>query len=538
MRRKLRLLAAIATLFVVLVAIGSFVYMIGKIHSSGERSSEAEYSILRNALMSIQSRADLQTDLLRNRLMALFQGSDRLLAVKVLDESGLVLWKIPTKSRYFALPNETQVRSGYSAPPFSTVVLSTPLIDGMKATALYTTLKRSDISSAVLPSFIIALVWFAALIIAFIFLLKDSNIQKEPAGIDVPPLIETSQEVSEVSEPQETPEAPKPEELPELEPKSEAEPINETSETNSSLEASWLNPSIREGASGKNFEESFARLEEEVREWSSRKPLDLSTSAPTTVPALDPYQASEPKATPLPLAVEAEEESIGEELQEKLEETESNEEDERSLPDKSPDTKESDVDEAEKLLKEFEQISAQAKIQPPISEATKFQAKQVDALRRDLADLSLSLSLQNPGLEQCLSEELGKSRADLALILIHCGLSSDTDPVAIALSVTLKDYIGSKDLVFELYKGAFAVVLPSVDLGAALKMSEDLADVLSATYSLYNDLEGEAPVYLGISARSNRSVDAFKLYREASTAVHKAYSGGPSKILAFRPKTE
>jgi len=33
-------------------------------------------------------------------------------------------------------------------------------------------------------------------------------------------------------------------------------------------------------------------------------------------------------------------------------------------------------------------------------------------------------------------------------------------------------------------------------------------------------------------------VDAYKIYCEASTAVHKAFSGSHSRILAFRPKAE
>ena len=151
----------------------------------------------------------------------------------------------------------------------------------------------------------------------------------------------------------------------------------------------------------------------------------------------------------------------------------------------------------------------------------------------------MSLSLSDSQLEARLNEELGRNiRTDISLMLIHCAVSSRSDPAAVALAVTIKDYIGSKDLIFELYKGAFAVVLPSVDLGGALKMSEDLADVLSATLSLYRDIEGDAPVYIGISARSDRRVDAYKIYREASTAVHKAYSGSHSRILAFRPKAE
>ena len=55
-------------------------------------------------------------------------------------------------------------------------------------------------------------------------------------------------------------------------------------------------------------------------------------------------------------------------------------------------------------------------------------------------------------------------------------------------------------------------------------MSEDLADVLSATLSLYRDIEGEAPVYIGISARSDRRVDAYKIYP-------RGFDGGPQGIF-------
>ena len=238
---------------------------------------------------------------------------------------------------------------------------------------------------------------------------------------------------------------------------------------------------------------------------------------------------------PTPPAPAPAEDSLEEEIQEEFEEMDADG-DERPLPDEIP-SPEAHGFEAEELLKEFEELSSD---DAPVQQAQspRLPAPVSENGKRDLTDLSLPLSLQHTGLEARLAEGIARSGADLALILIHCGLASDTDPAAAALAVTLRDYIGTADLVFELYKGGFAVVLPSVDLGSALKMSEDLADVLAATYSLYRDLDGEAPVYLGISARSSRVVDAFKLYREASTAVHKAYSGGPSKILAFRPKSE
>ncbi|MCX7026234.1 MAG: hypothetical protein NT061_01820 [Spirochaetes bacterium] len=539
MRRILRLLVAAATLLVVLVAVGFFVYGIGKINSSGERSSEAEYSILRNTLVPMQSKDELNSELFRNRLLSLFQGSERLLAIQILDESGLVLWKIPVTSRYYALPNETSARSGYIVPRSSTRVFSTPLIDGMKLTALYTTFRRSDVSRAAFPSFIMVLVWFIALAIAACFLRKDPGEEPAAVGIDAPadldekeiqPEVEadipTEAPVAEVKlEP--LPEPEKAEKAEEVE-EGEVEEIEEFEEPASGIGSSWLTSSAKEDTSGKKFEESLARLEEEVREWSSRKPSTPGSGAAPAARIENP-----PPVSPEP---ESADDSSVEEIQEELEEMKSFK-DERPIPDEAPVSEENEA-EADELLKEFDEISAEEKTPQPALEPKPQSKGALESEKRDLSGLPLSLSLQNPALEGCLAEELGRSGADLALILIHCGLASDTDPAAVALSVTLRDYIGSKDLIFELYKGAFAVVLPTVDLGAALKMSEDLADVLSATYSLYRDLEEEAPVYLGISARSNRAVDAFKLYREASTAVHKAYSGGPSKILAFRPKTE
>lgn len=552
MRRKLRLLASAATLLLVLAAVGLFVYRIGSINSSGERSSEAEYSILRNTLASIQSKAELDDEALKGQLLALYQGSDRLLAAQVLDGSGLVLWRIPATSHYFASPSTAQAQPSFVSPSASTVVQSTPMADGMRLTALYTTFRRSDVSKAALPSFVMALAWFIVLALALIFQRKDPD-EAEMAGADAPAAeeveeiqpkswavapssgaakaaieAEATQAAEEpatvdetVSEPGAEDDIEVEEEFEEAEDELAADEAAE--KTASGIGSSWLSPSARKDGSGKNFEESLAKLEEEVREWSSRKPLAPAAPAPA---------AAEPSALP---AVEPADASYEEEIQEELEEMDSSEE-ERPIPEEAP-ISGSPESEAEELLKEFEEVSAEEKTVPAEPAESSLPPAQ-ELGKRDLSDLPLPLSLQNPGLESRLSGELGKSGADLALILIHCGLASDSDPAAAALSSTLKDYIGTSDLITELYKGAFAVVLPSVDLGAALKMSEDLADVLAATYSLYRDLDEEAPVYLGISARSNRQVDAFKLYREASTAVHKAYSGGPSKILAFRPKSE
>ncbi len=493
MRKTLRALVAIVSILVAVLAIVSFFYRLGDMRTSGERSSGAEYSILRNTLMSLQTERDLADPALRARLLALYKASDRLLAAQVLDPSGMTAWKIPSVSRYFALPNDSSVRSGFSAPEGSTVIFTTPLSDGMRLSALYATLRRADISTAAKLPLMVVTLWCLIVALSFLFLggkaktgvppkpADKSLVQPEtalPPEDESSPVIEAEATVNHEPGPAFEP-VQEPLDIPEDEDLREAGDLPEEPEESGIVEDKPPAP-----LSGKSFEESLAKLEEDIIDWSSRYP--------------------------------DQNEEMDEELGEELDELETSPEDE---PEENEASATAD---SRETLQEFEELNAEA-----------------TAEKKDLAELPMPLSLGDSLLEARLSEELARGpRTEVSLMLIHCGISSRTDPAAVALAVTVKDYIGTKDLIFELYKGGFAVVLPSVDLGGALKMSEDLADVLSTTLGLYRDIEGEAPVFIGISARSERKVDAYKIYREASTAVHKAFSGSQSRILAFRPKTE
>lgn len=556
MRKTLRVIMAIMSVLVAVFAFASLVYRLGEARSSGERSSGAEYSILRNALISMQTKESLQDQFLRNRLIALYKGSERLLAAQVLDESGLVVWKVPSDSAYFALPNTASVRGGFSAPEWSTVVFSTPLSENMKLLALYATVRRSDISSAAALPLIVAAVWCLILAFAILSLRKEDK-PSAPADAarvgEVKPLagdeattaesFEEAEEIDEEKEPEspEIPEAAAPGSFPE-------EGSQETSF------AEKLPPSAEAergqgpaAASNRNFEESLAKLEEEITEWSTRH-SDWSVQSDQPSRLDQASQSGQPSRQERPKEACPDEngqtrgqesrDGMDDELSEELEELESTAEEE---PDSGA---EATMEDSRESLQEFEELSAEAdgelaasgtRPQTPSAAPQRIQAQ----TKADISNLPMPLSLSDSTLEARLSEELSRNpKNDVSLMLIHCAVNSPTDPAALALAVTIKDYIGSKDLVFELYKGAFAVVLPSVDLGGTLKMSEDLADVLAATLSLYRDIEGEAPVFIGISSRADRIVDAWKIYREASTAVHKAFAGGHSRILAFRPKSE
>ncbi len=538
MRKLLRILVATASIVVALMSIASLWYRLNEARISGERSSGAEYSILRNALTSIQSDADLQDQVLRGRLQSLYKGSDRLMAVQVLDSGGLAVWKMPAESAYFALPGKGSSRNGFSAPEWSTVVYSTPLDGNMKLVALYATVLRSDFSySAKLP-LLVSGIWFLLACLAVFLLRKEkspgdagsidtSSVSFEsPPAAEPPPDTETKPETVMAEAAEITPD--------EQEVDREALAVSEEPPVESepaTPDSQGLRPS------GDGFEESLSKLEEEIIEWSSKRQEARQPRQETRdeiSESMDEEMDDDEAAETANGETDSGEETTLEDSLETLQEFEELSAEE----DKADEQREQESGlRHEETPEDMAEVVPEPIIIPSPPSPRKAQEPASAAALNDLTDLPMPLSLTEPGIESRLSQELSRSdRSEVSLMLIHCSIGGPTDPAAMALSATMKDYIGSKELIFELYKGAFAVILPSVDLGGALKMSEDLSDVLATTLGLYRDIDGEAPVYIGISARSERPVDAYKLYREASTAVHKAFSGSHSRILAFRPK--
>jgi hypothetical protein len=640
MRKTLRIIIAVISLLTAMTSFMIFSFRLSGLKTTGERSSGAEYSILRNALGSLETREGLQDILLRERLLSLYKGSERLLAAQVLDDTGLAAWRMPDGSAYFAKPDDPRSRGGFSAPSGSTIMFTTPLKGGMKLTAIYVTLKRNDFASAAKLPLLIAAIWAMMTLVAFLLLNpetgtsilpeailtskgeplfrknstrgkedrngKAENATAQPAAKDEAPnpgaaALQNTSEIPQeghATTPAETPVQAAPTSVEEsisgsLQPAQEETGVLQKPETAMPADtapvsmtaglaaASASVTSIQQPSSAVpgpgTIEDSLARLEHEISAWTGRQSQSV------------PGASATPEDTPQPLETQIDDDLVEElETLEEMDEIEAmngQKEGDRDLhpslapesPGTAPTTQpeapvqdslrnagneaEKELAETMEILQEFEDLDLESAQEPdktlpameesPEKGQVSARFESPDAAERserpraevpekqDVSSLPMPLSLQDSELETRLGTELARGpKAEISLLLIHCTVSSRSDPAAVALAVTIKDYIGSKELVFELYKGAFAVVLPSVDLGGALKMSEDLADVLAATLSLYRDLEGEAPVYIGISARSERNVDAFKLYREASTAVHKAYSGGHSRILAFRARND
>ncbi len=445
MKRTLRIILFIGTFVLLALIVGYVAWKIGEIRLLGEQSASAEYSILRNAASLIASEEDLGDQFVRDRLKSLYNASTHLLAVQVLDRNGLVLWKMPDESPYFASP-ATNPGSVFHAPGMSTIIYMTPLPDGMKLMALYSILSQRDISNIFIVPAIILSAWIVLLVVLQL-VLKEKP--KEPEEEIV------KEELTETIEKQEYHENP-------------LESASYSEEALSATQENINNTAVQETI--ENIEEEAAAAEEEEEE---------EEIAQKEVKAPENIQASQSESEAIPKPLSSSDDFLPGEFVAPAPQTEE-ETEEVPLPEVFPST-------------------------------------------LSLAELKRNLDI-----------ELQRDQ-ETSLLLIHCILSGELDPSALALGVTIRDYFASESLVFELGKGCYAAVLPGTDAGSALKVAVDLDDVLTTTASLYKDLSEEPPFYFGISARYDRVISPDRLYREAFAALEEAQERSGSRILAFKP---
>jgi hypothetical protein len=465
MKRIVRIVLFIGTLVLIAGLVGFIALKIGEFRLAGEQSASAEYTILRNAVAPITSEQEFGDQFVRDRLKSLYGASAHLLAVQVLDRNGLVLWKMPDDSPYFASP-ATSPGSVFSAPGISTVIYMTPLPEGMKLMALYSILSQRDIANTLLVP-IIALAAWIVLLVVLQFVLKE----KPAEGAEAAPA------------PAEAPSGEEPQEIAET---IEEETLEEEEEK-------------LEEATGQNIEEGApeaagmeaTELDEEMEEILQDQEVPFEEKPPVTASATETPPQPEPALDVEMLA----------HTQKVVQEEPGAQPPSQSVPEE-----------------DFEKAQFVAPPEKPeqISEPTTFPSNlSLDALRRTL------------------ETELQRNQ-ETSLLLIQCILAGASDPSALALGVTIRDYFASASLVFELAKGCYAAVLPGTDAGSSLKLAVDLDDVLTTTASLYKDIAEEPPFYFGISALYARTIPPERLYKEALAALHKARESG-SRILAFKP---
>ena len=141
-------------------------------------------------------------------------------------------------------------------------------------------------------------------------------------------------------------------------------------------------------------------------------------------------------------------------------------------------------------------------------------------------------------MKERLDAEISRSASfeqDLSLlVLCYDGLTSQ-DGEYREIAKAIKAFFSFRDLAFERGDDGFAIILPNIDSSHALRMAEEFnKKLVFLAEGDFAELE-LLPIYMGISSRAGRLVDANRLMGEASTALDRARYEKDTRIVAFRP---
>jgi GGDEF domain-containing protein len=141
-------------------------------------------------------------------------------------------------------------------------------------------------------------------------------------------------------------------------------------------------------------------------------------------------------------------------------------------------------------------------------------------------------------MKERLDAEIARSASfeqDLSLLAFsYDGLSSH-DQAYSTIGKLIKEFFSFRDMAFERGDDGFSIILPNIDSAHALRMAEEFnRKLVFLAEGDYAELE-LLPIYMGISSRAGRLVDAGRLIEEAATALEKARYEKDSHIVAFRP---
>jgi GGDEF domain-containing protein len=163
---------------------------------------------------------------------------------------------------------------------------------------------------------------------------------------------------------------------------------------------------------------------------------------------------------------------------------------------------------------------------------------------RDIAESPAGLYSPASGLgwesylKDRLDAELSRSASfeqDLSLLAIaYDGLTSQDANYA-AIGESIEKFFSFRDLAFERGDDGFSVILPNIDSSHALRMAQEFyKKLVFLAEGDFAELE-LSPLFMGISSRGGRLVDAGRLIDEADAAIEKARYEKDSRIVAFKP---
>jgi GGDEF domain-containing protein len=141
-------------------------------------------------------------------------------------------------------------------------------------------------------------------------------------------------------------------------------------------------------------------------------------------------------------------------------------------------------------------------------------------------------------MKERLDAEIARSASfeqDLSLLVFCYDDLTSHDEAYGSIGKVITEFFSFRDLAFERGDDGFSVILPNIDSPHALRMAEEfIKKLVFLAGGDFAELE-LLPIYIGISSRAGRLVDAGRLIEEAATALDRARYEKDSHIVAFRP---
>jgi GGDEF domain-containing protein len=193
------------------------------------------------------------------------------------------------------------------------------------------------------------------------------------------------------------------------------------------------------------------------------------------------------------------------------------------------------VDEVE----EIELLTAEIPLPDP-SETPVVNTRPMDG-PRGLYDPETGLGWESY-LRERLGAELRRSASfehDLSILVASLDSATGrTDPNYAVFAKASRNFFSFNDLAFIFGTKGLAIILPNTDIDQAMRMSEELLKKLALLIQDRSDPMSYLNLFMGLSSRSGRLVEADRLLGEAMAAHRKAREERDTHIMAFRPDPE
>jgi hypothetical protein len=488
-----RFVAAFAAVCIAaaLGAAASVAYRVLARDSAGRNAAKADFEGLRSVLAYVKSPADLADAGLRARLASRYEANPSLLLVDVYERGAGDRWRIPADSPYLpSLRTEGAVPQP-AYPPSATILLSSPLkgdsTGRMAVDALYTSLPQISAFESFRDA-LIGLAAFLALAALVLAIVSGSDAARNPAAqeevfaVDGAPEGSAHRQGAAARSVSDLAAA-----AAEYQYETLAADSTETAGTAEKDEGPVTGIAVKAGVLPADDEFDIPVMLDEPR-----APMPAQT--PATAPAAAPAPPS-----PAPAV--------------------------RLVPpraDRAP---------AAALADSVAPAPLPA---PPAAPAPSVDAEEAPS---GLYSPASGLGWESY-MKDRLDAELARSASfeqDLSLLEIcYDGLlPQDSDYAAIGESI--ERFFSFRDLAFERGDDGFSVILPNIDSSHALRMAEEFyKKLVFLAEGDFAELE-LLPLYMGISSRGGRLVDALRMIEEADTALEKARYEKDSRIVAFRP---